>query len=65
MFCFGTLFDVTDTIGSEIMKIKKDNFRQILKRSRDKIINFMDKRCEIFNSENPCKCRNKVNYLIE
>ena len=65
VFILGAIFGVNDAIGSELLNITKENFRQKLSRSRKKITNFMNERCSLFKEGNSCKCMRKVKALIE
>jgi RNA polymerase sigma factor (sigma-70 family) len=64
-FILGSIFDVTDSLGSEVLEISKVNFRQILSRARKKIHNFMNQNCGLINQENPCHCAKKIKGYIE
>jgi len=64
VFILGELFNVTDTIGSEIMEITSDNFRTLLSRARAQLYNFMDEKCGLENKNNPCRCARKTKAFI-
>jgi len=65
VFILGELFDVNDTIGSEIMEISKTNFRALLSRARAQLYNFMQEKCGLENKNNPCRCARKTKAFIE
>lgn len=65
IFILGVIFQVTDKVGSEIMDISRDNFRQKLSRARKQIFNFMHNRCGLMDKSNPCKCEKKTKVLID
>ena len=65
VYTLGVIFNVTDKVGSEILEISKDNFRQKLSRARKDIRNFMEDKCGLVNPNNPCHCRKKTKVLIE
>ncbi len=65
IYILGVIFQVTDKVGSEIMDISRDNFRQKLSRARKQILNFMYNRCGLMDKNNPCKCEKKTKVLIE
>lgn len=51
--------------GSEILQIKPENYRKKLSRSRVKIRNFLQNKCGLVNSKNPCRCTKKIDFLID
>ena len=65
IFILGELFEVSDTIGSEIMEISKTNFRTMLSRARTQLYNFMQEKCGLENKNNPCRCAKKTRAFIE
>ncbi|MBS1491873.1 MAG: RNA polymerase sigma factor [Bacteroidetes bacterium] len=64
VYTLGGLMQISDTVGSEIMEISKDNFRQKLSRARRDLHNFMNNKCGLVNKENPCRCSKKTKALI-
>jgi RNA polymerase sigma factor (sigma-70 family) len=65
IYILGELFEVTDVIGSEIMKISKENFRIKLHRAKQQLYNFMDNKCGLINKNNPCRCAKKTAGFIK
>ncbi len=65
IFIIGELFEFTDTIGSEIMEISKENFRVKLHRAKKQLYNFMDNKCGLVNKNNPCRCARKTAGFIK
>ncbi|WP_226294237.1 RNA polymerase sigma factor [Aquimarina algicola] len=65
IYIIGELFDFTDTIGSEIMEISKENFRIKLHRAKKQLYNFMDNKCGLINKNNPCRCARKTAGFIK
>lgn len=65
VFILGCIFDVTDTVGSEIMETSRSNFRKMLSRARTKIDHFMQQNCGLMDPSNPCHCNRKLNGFIE
>ncbi len=61
VFTLGAILGVTDTIGSEVMGISKENFRKILSRSKKKLFDFMRGNCGLFDPNNTCHCSKKIN----
>lgn len=48
---------------AEIMDMQEDNVRQISARSINKITNFMNNTCPLFNPQGTCKCRIRKQVL--
>lgn len=65
IFILGSIFQVTDKIGAEIMDMTRDNFRQKLSRARKQMHNFMHDKCGLINKNNPCSCEKKTKALID
>ncbi len=64
-FVLGSVLGASDTVGSEIMDITKENFRQKLSRARKDLYNFMNNQCGLVKASNPCHCNKKTKVLIE
>jgi RNA polymerase sigma factor (sigma-70 family) len=64
-FILGSIFCFSDIIGCEMMNISKDNFRQLLSRARKSISSFMNEKCGLVKSTNPCHCRKKTKSMID
>lgn len=64
VYILGELLEFNSQEGSEILQIQAENFRKILSRSRTQIRNFLEARCGIMNPSNPCRCKKKVDFLI-
>lgn len=65
IFILGSIFGVDDKVGSEILNISRENFRQKLSRGRRQIINFMSERCSLIDNKNSCRCEYKTGTLID
>ncbi|MGL1885072.1 MAG: RNA polymerase sigma factor [Reichenbachiella sp.] len=65
IFILGEMFDIDHSLGSEIMNISKGNFRIQLMRARKDLYNWMNKKCGLINTSNPCKCSKKTKSYIE
>jgi len=65
VFILGEIFDVDHNMGSEILNISRDNFRQKLSRARKNLNTFMKEKCGLVNKQNPCRCRKKTMAFIE
>ena len=65
VFILGGIFEVTDTVGSEMMNTSKSNFRKMLSRARTKIDHFMQQNCGLMDPSNPCQCNRKLKGFIK
>jgi RNA polymerase sigma factor (sigma-70 family) len=65
IFTLGEVFGVSDTVGSEVLEMTPDNFRQSLARARRDLYRFMNDQCGLVNTNNPCRCPKKTNGFIE
>ncbi len=65
VYILGEIFDVDSTVGSEVLEISRDNFRQRLSRARKELYTFMNNKCGLVNKSNPCRCRNKTRQFID
>lgn len=64
-FILGAIFEVSDTVGAEVLEITPDNFRQRLARARRDLRNFMNDKCGLVNQANPCRCAKKTRGFIQ
>ena len=64
-YILGEIFGVTDTVAAELLEISSENFRQRLARARRDLHNFMNDKCGLVNSANPCRCAKKTRGFIE
>ena len=60
IYILGGIFGVSDVVGSELLEISRDNYRQKLARARHDLHSFMHGECGLVNSANPCRCRRKT-----
>jgi hypothetical protein len=65
IFTLGEIFGASDTVGSEILEMTADNFRQSLARARRDLYQFMHGQCGLINAKNPCRCPKKTRGFIE
>ena len=65
IFTLGEIFGVSDTVGSEVMEMTPDNFRQCLARARRDLYQFMNNQCGLVNTSNPCRCPKKTEGFIK
>ncbi|MBI3583022.1 MAG: RNA polymerase sigma factor [Nitrospinae bacterium] len=63
-YILGEIFNVNDSIGSMILEISKENFRQRVSRARRDLQNFMNEKCGLINQNNPCRCAKKTTAWV-
>src|SRR4030095_15074235 len=64
IYVLGEIFGVSDKIGSELLEITRENFRQKLARARRDLHNFMENKCGLVNKSNPCRCTKKTQAFM-
>jgi RNA polymerase sigma factor (sigma-70 family) len=64
IYILGDIFGVSDSVGAELLELSRDNFRQRLARARRDLHNFMDEKCGLVNTANPCRCAKKTRGFI-
>ncbi len=64
VFILGSIFGVSDAVGAELLELSRDNFRQRLTRARRDLQNFMQDKCGLINTANPCRCAKKTRGFI-
>ncbi len=65
VYILGEIFSIDHTVGSAMLDISKDNFRQKLTRARRDLYNFMHQKCGLVNTKNPCRCDRKTKSFIK
>ncbi len=64
VYILGEIFGVTDAVGSELLEISRENFRQKLSRARRDLHFFMEHQCGLINKSNPCRCAKKTKAFM-
>jgi RNA polymerase sigma factor (sigma-70 family) len=65
VYVLGEIFGVTDRVGAELLHTSRDTFRQKLARARRDLRNFMQEKCGLVNTSNPCRCAKKTQGFID
>lgn len=63
-FILGALFEVSHTLGAEILGTSPANFRVRLHRARKDLYSWMNDRCGLVNTANPCRCHKKTRAQV-
>ncbi|MBV9298361.1 MAG: RNA polymerase sigma factor [Verrucomicrobia bacterium] len=64
-FILGEYFGVSSEVGGEVMEISPENFRQLLSRARRDLYQFMNEKCGLINTANPCRCAKKTRSFMQ
>ncbi|MBI5544166.1 MAG: RNA polymerase sigma factor [Deltaproteobacteria bacterium] len=64
VFVLGEIFEVSDALGSELLGLSRDNFRQRLARARAQLERFLRSECGLVDPSNPCRCARKTAAFI-
>jgi RNA polymerase sigma factor (sigma-70 family) len=65
IYVLGEIFGVTDRVGAELLQMSRDSFRQKLARARRDLRNFMQDKCGLVKTSNPCRCAKKTQGFID
>lgn len=65
VYILAEILDVTDAVGAELLEISRENFRQRLARARHDLHSFMNDKCGLVNTANPCRCAKKTRAFIQ
>ena len=65
IYILGDILDFNSVESAEILGITPTSFRKQLSRSREKVRNFLTTKCGLVDSDNPCKCKRKIDFLID
>jgi RNA polymerase sigma factor (sigma-70 family) len=65
VYVLGEVFEIDSKTGSVLLEISTDNYRQILSRARKDLYHFMNNKCGLINTENPCRCPKKTKGFIK
>ncbi|TGL57835.1 RNA polymerase sigma factor [Leptospira jelokensis] len=61
-YLLGEVFSLSSEEAGYVMGIRADAFRQILKRARTQMEEFLGKECSLTNAKNPCQCKNRIRF---
>ena len=64
-YILGELFQLTSEQGGHVLDITPAAFRKRLSRARQRIRDFMQRRCGLVNKANGCRCRRRVQRALE
>ena len=63
IYVLGDSFGIDHRTGAEIFEISPQNFRVKLHRARRDLYNYMNNKCGLVNTANPCRCPRKAKAL--
>jgi hypothetical protein len=64
VFVLGAIFNVKSPVAARILGVTATNFRQQLSRAKQDLFQFMNNRCGLINSSNPCRCSKKAKGMV-
>jgi len=64
VFTLGEIFDVNDVVGARLLDTTRDNYRQLLSRARRQLQGFLQGKCGLASSANPCRCARKTRGFV-
>ena len=65
VYVLGEIFEAPSAIAADILEITPTAFRKRLERSRRDLTNFMNEKCGLVNTNNPCRCQKKTRAFIK
>jgi RNA polymerase sigma factor (sigma-70 family) len=63
-YLLADVFDVSSKQGATILEITPAAFRKRLSRARERIQDFLTKKCALINPDNPCHCEHNVVFQL-
>jgi RNA polymerase sigma factor (sigma-70 family) len=63
-FILGDVFGLTSQEAGEIAGVSAATFRKRLSRARARLYGFMERKCGLVNSANPCRCARRVDHAV-
>ncbi len=64
-YIVGEVFQIEHSLAAEIFEIEPAAFRKRLSRARADLHEWIHNRCGLVNTDNPCRCKNKVKSFIK
>lgn len=65
VYILGEIFEAPSAIGASILEISPAAFRKRLERARSDLVAFMNDKCGLLNTDNPCRCEKKATSFIK
>jgi hypothetical protein len=65
VYILGEIFEIDSKTGSVLLEMSSENFRQLLSRARKDLYHFMNDKCGLINTQNPCRCPKKTKGFIQ
>lgn len=65
IYIIGEIFSIDSQIAASVLEMSPTNFRKILSRARHDLYQFMNNKCGLVNTSNPCRCPKKTKSFIE
>lgn len=65
VFILNEIFELDSKTASDMLAMSPENFRQLVSRARKDLYNFMNNKCGLVNTANPCRCTKKTRAFIK
>jgi RNA polymerase sigma factor (sigma-70 family) len=65
VYILGEIFEIESKTGAVLVGMSAENFRQLLSRARKDLYHFMNNKCGLINTRNPCRCPKKTKGFIQ
>ena len=65
VFILGSIFNIKSNSAAKLLHITAENFRQQLSRAKTDLFHFMDNKCGLINTNNPCRCSKKTKGFMK
>jgi RNA polymerase sigma factor (sigma-70 family) len=63
-YVLGEIVELPGDEAAWVLDITPDAFRKRISRARETVVDFMRKRCSVYDAANPCRCSVQVPYTI-
>ncbi len=64
-FILGEILELTSEEGAEVLDVSSDVYRKRLSRARERMTEFMTRRCGIVNEALPCRCNKQAAHAVK
>ncbi|MCH6200717.1 sigma-70 family RNA polymerase sigma factor [Aquiflexum sp. LQ15W] len=65
VYILGEIFEIESKTDAFLLGMSAENFRQLLSRGRKDLYHFMNNKCGLINTRNPCRCPKKTKGFIQ
>lgn len=65
VYLLGEVFEAPSPLAAEVLGLNAASFRKKLERARADLVGFMNDKCGLVRTSNPCRCEKKTRGFIE